>query len=246
MITNPWQVAAVCVVCAGTAWAALGPGDVAIVAVNTDDADDFAWVALRDIPSNTVIHFTDSSVSNGCFRWTEHLGGMSPGPLDWSSSGVVTAGTVIGWDGLNFEWSVGDAGGVSPDLSASGDQLMAYTGVISSNAALRAPWCGDPAGATMLFAVNIANSGWDQVTGGSSGTSFVPPGLSTNTGTALHLGSRDDACYVGPRRGTIGELRLSLATAANWTTSNDPYASSNWPAAFEIVTRTRGTSMAMR
>lgn len=236
----------VCLGWASAVGAPLGPGDVAIVAVNTDDCDDFAWVALRAIPSNTVIHFTDSSVSNGWFRWTEHLSGVSPGPLNWASTGSVAAGTVVHWDGLNFEWSVGEASGVAPDLSASGDQLIAYTGNISSNATLPSPWRGDPSGAQMLFAVNIANSGWDNVAGGATGTSFVPPGLSTTGGTALHLGSLDDACYVGPRCGTIEDLRLSMATATNWVTSNDPYGPASWPAAFEVVTVPRGTKVWMR
>lgn len=231
---------------AGCGWAALEPGDIAIVAVNTDDTDDFAWVALAAIPSNTVIHFTDASVSNGCFRWSEHLGAVSPGPLDWSSAASVPAGTVIRWDGMNFEWSLGQAGGVAPDLSASGDQLIAYTGTIVSNALLTAPWRGDPAAARMLFAINIANSGWDNVTGGTTGSSFVPPGLSSSNGTALHLGAQDDACYAGIRRGTAEELRVRLAQASNWITSNEPFAATNWPDAFEVLTRPRGTIVRMQ
>lgn len=242
-----WRAtAAACLIGVPVARAELGPGDVAIVAVNTDECDDFAWVALCDVPSNTVIRFTDSSVSNGWFRWTEHLGGMSPGPLEWSSTGTVAAGTVVRWDGLNFEWSVGQAGGVAPDLSASGDQLIAYTGSISSNAALTSPWLGDPGGAHLLCGVNIANSGWDNVAGGAAGTSFVPPGLSTNAGTALHLGARDDTCYIGLTRGTAGELRLRLADPANWVTSNDPYGGSQWPTAFDIVTDRRGTMVSIQ
>jgi hypothetical protein len=247
MIANAWRRG----VAAGLVWVAAaganpGPGDIAIVAVNTDDTDSFAWVALRGIPSNTVIHFTDSSVSNGWFRWTEHLGGIGAGPLNWSSTESVTEGTVIRWDGLDFEWSVGEATGVAPGLSASGDQLIAYTGSINSNALLYMPWCGDPGGAQMLFAINIANGGWNEVTGGTTETSYVPPGLATNAGTALHLGAQDNACYVGPRRGTVEELRRAMAASTNWATSNEPYEATLWPVTFEIVRTVRGTRISMR
>ena len=80
---------------AGIVGAQLGPGDVTIVAVNTDD-DSFAWVALREIPAGTTLHFTDSSVSNGLFRWSEHLGDVvSHGPLDWTLQAGLPAGTVV-------------------------------------------------------------------------------------------------------------------------------------------------------
>lgn len=227
--------------------APLAAGDIAIVAVNTDDFDDFAWVALRDIPSNTVINFTDSSVSNGFFRWTEHLGDLlAQGPLRWSAPTAVAAGTVVRWDGLNYEWSVGTPSGAALNLSTSGDQITAYTGTIASNANAVAPWRGDPAGARLLFAVDIANSGWDNVTGGGTSASFVPPGLSVSNATALYLGGSDDAYYAGPRRGTADDLRAFLATATNWIASNEPFAPTNWPAAFEVLTRPRGTIISMQ
>jgi hypothetical protein len=81
-----------------TASGQLAAGDVAIVAYNTTGSkgsDQYAWVALRTIPSNTVLNFTDSSVSGGYFRWTEHLG-TAPyhGPLAWSNTSDLAAGAV--------------------------------------------------------------------------------------------------------------------------------------------------------
>ncbi len=224
-----------------TARAELATGDIAIIAVNTDVSDDFAWLAVRDIPSNTVIHFTDSSVSNGMFRWTEHLSGISPGPLSWSSTGLVSAGTVVRWCGTNAQWSIGAAEGAAPALSVSGDQLIAYTGNIVSNGAFPGPWWGDPVGARMLFAVNIANGGWDDVNGGGTGTSFVPPGLSTNAGTALHLGGLDNACYGGPRNGIARIIKACIADPANWISSDEAMPASSWPDSFAIPAYPAGT-----
>jgi hypothetical protein len=213
--------------------APLSAGDVAIVAVNTD-GDAFAWVALRNIPGQTVIHFTDSSVSNGLFRWTEHFGALPPGPLRWSAPEEVRAGTVVRWNGSNA-WSLGQAAGAGLDLSADGDQVVAYTGCIASNGACAAPWRGDPTGALVLCAVNLANAGWDNVTGGGTSSSFVPPGVSVAEGTAVHLGSKDDACYAGPRRGRPADLRRWIANATNWITAQDALAPTNWPDAFDVL-----------
>lgn len=213
--------------------AMLSPGDVAIVAVNTD-GDEFAWVAWRTIPAQTVINFTDSSVSNGLFRWTEHLGMLSPGPLRWSSSNVVVAGTVVRWNDGSRKWSLGQASGASMDLSADGDQVIAYTGSIVSNGACAAPWRGDPSGATMVCAVNLANGGWDNVTGGGANGSYVPPGLSVAEGTALHLGRGKNAYYAGPRRGKLSDLRCWIANPANWTSLATKIDPTNWPSSFEV------------
>ena len=40
---------------------ALGAGDIAIIAVNTDATKTFTFVALADIPANTTISFTDNA-----------------------------------------------------------------------------------------------------------------------------------------------------------------------------------------
>lgn len=247
LINCRWAAAAAAwVAAAGAVGSQLGPGDVAIVAVNTDD-DDFAWVALRDLPASNTLHFTDSSVSNGLFRWSEHLGDLlARGPLNWTSPSNLPAGTVVCWDRTNHAWSVGQAAGAALSLSSEGDQVIVYTGTIVSNAAFAVPWCGDPAGAVMLTAANIANKGWDNLTGGTTDKSFVPPGLSTNDGTAVHLGSQDDACYIGPCRGTARQLRMWLADPGHWRTSNDTINATNWPAAFDVLPAAQGTTFSMR
>lgn len=235
-----WMAIAIgCLSWATVLQAQLRAGDIAFVEYNTDDTDDFAWVALRTIPANTTICFTDSSVSNIWFRWTEHLGDVvSAGPLCWLHTNAVAAGTVIRWNGGvdARRWSLGTASGARPSLNSDGDQLVAYCGTISNNPALGAPWQGDAGGATLLHALNFANSGWDNSRGGESSTSFVPPGLGTNDGTAVHAGRLDNACYRGPVCGTPRGLLKAIADPANWSGSDDAPLPWSWTGeiAFEV------------
>lgn len=219
--------------------AQLRAGDIAVMAYNTDTTDSFAWLALCDIPSNTPIHFTNSSVSNGWFRWGDHLGrAVAPGPLTWTSTNVLTAGTVVSWiAGTQKCWSVGSLSGGGLTLSASGDQIFAYTGMIVSNAGEVAPWHGNPATAVMLFGLNFANKGWDNLNGGDVNTSYIPPGLSTNAHTAVHAGNWDNGYYSGIRTGKVAELLGSISTATNWTSSADFISPGQWPSLFLINRR---------
>jgi hypothetical protein len=219
----------------GPVLAQLRAGDVAILAYNTDTIDSFAWVTFREIPPNTPIHFTNSAVSNGWFRWGDHLGrAVSPGPLTWVSSNSLAAGSVVTWiAGTQKCWSVGSISGGGLILSSAGDQIIAYTGVITNNASGVSPWLGDPSGAVMLFGLNFANNGWDNVTGGGN-TSFVPPGLSESAMTALHAGSWDNGYYDGTRTGKVAQLRRSITVVGNWNSSADYIDTARWPNGFFV------------
>lgn len=228
--------------------AQLGTGDIAVVAFNTDGDDNFAWVALRAIPANTRVCFTDSSVSNGCFRWSEHLGdAVLPGPLTWIHTHDLPAGTVVSWMvGTVREWSVGTHSGGWPILSSDGDQLFVYTGTVGVREGDATAWRGFADAATMLFGLNFANGGWDNVTGGGTTTSYVPPGLSTNQQTAVHVDAKDNGYYSGVRTGTVAGLLRAIAVSTNWSTSNDPFASNQWPAVFTVLRDMSGTVLSFR
>lgn len=221
--------------------AQLQAGDIAVIAYNTDTIDSFAWVAFRDIPSNTLIHFTNSSVSNGWFRWGDHLGrAVAPGPLSWTSTNLLKAGTVVSWvAGTQKCWSVGSVSGGGMTLSAAGDQIFAYTGTVVANAAGASPWLGDVRGAVMLFGLNFANNGWDNVNGGDVNTSFVPPGLSVSAHTAVHAGNWDNGYYSGISTGKVSELLSSIGFMGNWTSSADFINPAQWPLFF-LIKQLRG------
>lgn len=228
---------------AASSSAQLAAGDIAIIAFNTHDPDNFAWVPLRDIPPHTRLSFTDSSVSNGWLRWSEHFKPVTgpAGPLTWESSAYLMAGTVVRWEGSGLtNWSIGQACGAGPSLANTGDQLFAYQGEITNNASQPDPWYGDPAGAVFLYGLNFANAGWNNVTGGDPSTSFVPPGLSTNCGTAVHVTDKKDGYFSGPLCGSASQLRQAIASPTNWTTGSAAFNASNWPVSFKVLGIERG------
>lgn len=216
--------------------AQLAAGDVAVVAYNTEGTDAFAWLALRDMPAGTVIHFTSSSVSNGWFRWGDHLGRVvGPGPLTWTSTNRVRAGTVVSWvSGTPKCWSTGAISGGTPALNSAGDQIFAYTGSVVSNAAGTGPWWGDPSGAVMLYGLNFANTGWNNVTGGGPSTSYIPEGLSVVAGTAVHAGTNRNAYYAGNCSGSASEILAAISNSANWVSSETFIDPGLWPSAFAV------------
>ena len=238
-----------CGLTAGSAMAQLSAGDVAVVGFNTSGADEFAWVALRAIPANTTIKFTDSSVSNGWFRWTEHLGDAvaTPGPLRWSDTNALQVGSVVRRRfGAVTNWTVGQSAGGRMNLSEEGDQIIVYVGDIGNNGPADSPWRGDPSSATMLFALNFANNGWGLVPGKETSTSMIPPGLSTNEGTAVHVGKKSNGYYNGARVGSVTELRRAIATASNWITSTEAFSPAAWAESFSVTNTQSGTSFTMK
>jgi hypothetical protein len=238
-------LAGVIAVWGALARAEIEPGDVAVVAYATDGTeDDFAWVALRDIPSNTVLKFTDSSVSNGWFRWSEHLGSVPyAGPLTWSFSNALPAGTVVRF--VSDNWDRGLALGRKMDLSVAGDQIFIYTGTIVSNPALAFPLCGDASAADMLFGIDFANGGWNPA-GGTTSESAVPAGLSPALRTAVYTDARDNGYYIGPLTGTVNALTRAIANPAHWATSDDPQDEAGWPAGFVVTPTPAGSLFSTR
>ena len=239
--------AALCLgcVCRGVAAAELEPGDIVVIAYDSTRAEDhFAWASLRGIPSNTLISFTDSSVSNGLFRWTEHLGQLPAGPLTWSDTNDLAAGTVVRFVS-NF-WSRGTALGAAMNFSTDGDQIFIYTGRITNNPSLPTPWRGDASGATMIFGITFANGGWNNSTGGSTTDSFIPPGLSSNNHTAVYTDSFDNGFYRGILTGTVSRLRKAIATRANWVTGNSSFDPTNWPVMLDVRPDPRGAVIQVR
>jgi hypothetical protein len=103
----------------------LTAGDIAILGLNTDATKSMIFVALTDIPANTTISFTDNGwiSSSNSFRTGE-------GTIAWSHTALVSKGTCIT---ITFTTtptaSLGTVTKIgSFDLSASGDQVLAYEG----------------------------------------------------------------------------------------------------------------------
>ena len=103
-------------------------GDIAFVAFNVDGDDDFAIVALADIPANTTIYFSDNELDG--------MGGLADtneGIQEWSTGGsIIVAGTVVTFtDTVSSRIaSIGtlSTNNGSMNLSGAGDALFAYLG----------------------------------------------------------------------------------------------------------------------
>ena len=67
----------------------LAPGDLAVIGVNADNPDEFAFVVLVSVDAGTEIRFTDSGwESDGTFRANE-------GAVKYTAPAALAAGTVV-------------------------------------------------------------------------------------------------------------------------------------------------------
>jgi hypothetical protein len=108
------------------------PGDIAFTAFNADGDDDFAIVALIDLPPNTIIYFTDNEPSSATT-----LADTNEGIIRWDTGvSIINSGTVVTFTDTdsggnpNFGASLGtleyESGTLN--LAAEGDAIYAYVG----------------------------------------------------------------------------------------------------------------------
>ncbi|GAB6283556.1 MAG: hypothetical protein STSR0008_23320 [Ignavibacterium sp.] len=171
----------------------LSAGDIAIVGLNCDNPDDFAFVLLTNIDTNTVINFTDNGwLNTGVFRTGE-------GTIKYTAPSNLTAGTVIirSVNTTNFSNVSG-----SFDLSASGDQIIAFQGNATSP--------------ILLYALNDDSTGVWQANATSSNTSALPAGLVNGT-SAVAINEFDNAYYNVGADPDLNSLRNKIGNNANWT-----------------------------
>ena len=171
----------------------LGPGDIAIIGFNSDDASEFAFVCLQEITAGTVVYFTDNGWMNttNSFRTGE-------GKLTWNSPGGCELGQIVTINQYDLTMTG------TFQLANSGDQILVYQGSDSSP--------------SFLFAINFEQSDW-QLNASSANTSARPPGLDATNSIALV--EIDNAIYTGPKSfNTIGDGLASIVNKANWSGSD--------------------------
>lgn len=136
-------------------------GDIAIIGVNSDANKSMVFVALADIPASTSISFTDNAwdATNQVWRTGE-------GTIVWSTSSVVTAGTVITITLVDpYSVDVGSVTNVSAfNLSTSGDQVLSYLGTTAPTTNNSSLW---------LYGFSLENFAW----GNNSNSSDIPTAL---------------------------------------------------------------------
>jgi len=177
-----------------TGFGQLSAGDIAFVQYNADGVDNFAFLALTDIPAGEVIYFTDNeenslSGGEGTIAWTSPTGGVSCGTIvTITTSPTASLGSVLETNDLNF--------------GGTGDSVLAYQGS-----------AGSP-----IFIAALHNDGSANTWGGTAGGN-LPVGL-TNGGTAIAIAEIDNAIYGGIISGTKSTILSSINNSGNWSGSN--------------------------
>ena len=101
----------------------LSVGDIAFIAYNADGGDDFAFVALVDIPANETIYFTDNEWNGSAFI------DLNEGELTWTNTSILSAGSVVVLSDVatNPSANVGSITGSGFNLGASNEWFYALT-----------------------------------------------------------------------------------------------------------------------
>ena len=164
-------------------------GDCAIVGFNMDSPDDYAVLLLDELPAGMSLTATDAGVdSSGTLRTNEDHKTYTP-------TSAVPTGTVL----TSTEFG-------SLNLPAAGDQVLVYTGDVTSP--------------TFICALNDQDSAW-ATTGDQLTRSYLPPGLVDGV-TAISMSPEvDNAVYdttSAPTSGTPDQLRAAIHSTANWIT----------------------------
>lgn len=230
-------------------------GDIAVLGLNADDtssAQRWSFVALTDLTTGTVIHFTDAGITE---LGTFFSSAASEGHMTWTLSSAVSAGTIFVVTNNNISGTAtmttaagaavtsinGTLGGTTSGFSGAGDQIIVYQGT-----------AGTTASATFIYALNTGQTSSYAYNGfwQTSGTvtvptqSYLPPGL-TNGTSALALTSSignigsgtdgvtavygyDNMRYGGTMSGTKSQILAAIGNASNWRgNDSEPYDFAN-------------------
>ena len=187
----------------------LAAGDIAFTAFNADGDDDFAIVALSDIPANATFYFTDNEPNADGSGFAD----FNEGTLEWATGGaVISAGTIVVFtdtdSGTNplFGASIGTLSIPSFDgamnLSGSGDALYAFEGSPEFDGITT--WL-----AGIQNEANNQGANFDQ-TGLTVGTTFI---------NFYTTGSPDGGFYSGDRgrQSSFSDYLPLLGDNSNWT-----------------------------
>lgn len=178
---------------------ALAAGEIAITGFNADNPDQFTFVLLTDVTTNTTINFTDRGwFAIGGFRANE-------GTITWTATSDLTCGTEITiTDNSPFTTSSGtvtDSGGLQ--LAITGDQILAYQGPDITPA--------------FIYAVNFDGAGWSDAI--DANTTAIPLGL-TDGINAVYTGDFDNGSYDCSVTTDAALILQAVSTNTNWTLSN--------------------------
>jgi endonuclease I len=215
----------------------LQPGDVMIVAVQSDDPDQVALVALVNISAGVEIHLTDRAWNGQAFT------NNNEGTVTLQLPRPVSAGTVFGYyyyggGDSDTEWnSKSDAGFA---LATAGDTIIvSYSSPFAKDEEGDDDNGGekgddDDNGNSMKFFLSALSydGPWQQQDDVGqmmdSSMSALPASIQN---FAVALPHFDNYAYIGPMKGSKRSLQQALTDPANWegTNNNDLLDSSSAP-----------------
>jgi hypothetical protein len=193
--------------------------------------DDFSFVLLKNITSNTVINFTE----NGWLIAPNPVGFRTgENTLTWTSNSALVSGQEIKIVGTtpSLAGGAGTAGtvtGTAFALSANGDQVLAYQGTSATPTFISAIHMNVYDLANIPDPSTTTAAAWDGVAN-TSNSSALPPGLTTGVnaiwiGTQGNINSeKDNARFIcAGNLSTAASIKALIYDQTKWTTSdNEP------------------------
>ncbi|MDD3235591.1 MAG: lamin tail domain-containing protein [Candidatus Cloacimonetes bacterium] len=182
------------VVMASVSAFALTAGDIAIIGVNTDATKSVAFVALTSIPANTTISFTDNAWNASTAAWR-----TGEGTIVWSHTSAISAGTVIALT-VNANPYLASTGSITYNsnfnLSASGDQILAYEGTTAPTTNSSSLW---------LYGFSTESFTW----GNNTTSSDIPTALSGASVAMTTSTTETDNAYFA--NGTSSQTSVTVS-----------------------------------
>lgn len=182
----------------------LTAGDIAMIALQTDDADQFGFVTLADLNPGTQIAFTDNAWTGTTFASGENI-------IVWQvPSGGLAKGTFVTFiNGAGFSTGNTVSGSYS-GASTSGDQVIAYQGTTASP--------------TFIYA--LTSNTWITTGTPTTNNSYLPTGLINGTSARDFTAELDNQYYTPvTNTGSKASLLAAIGSTANWTRSDTRFGS---------------------
>ncbi len=193
-------------------------GDIAFLGVNSDDPDQFAFIARNAIAAGDSFFVTDGGITGaggaassffrateGFLQYTAPAGGIAAGSVIVIDSAALTATRNGGGDGGSIAVLPNSLNGTTAfALSTSGDQLTAYT--VASGTHLT----GTP---DLVAFIDFGTGAY--VGSGSTNASNIP---TIAGGQVLDLGNFDNAIFANAPQAGAATL-AELSDAANFVQS---------------------------
>lgn len=235
-----------CSVWGDEADAQLQPGDIAVIGVQSDGTDLFAWVPLVDLSPGQEVFFTDAGWHAEAQAFQRQVNAADNPSTTSPSGGAIRyivppeglpAGTVVevridrrirGEPGA-YELTV--TGASAADFSAANDtDVVGDQGLnIATTGDQLLVLTGSLLQPMFIFGVNTGADQWDRGSNTAQHASDLPAGLTAGS-TAIAIGAGpgagdevDNGRYVGPETGSRESILAAVADPAEWETANTAF-----------------------